>query len=236
VLGRKGIVAGGVVQMKDNPFNQGSSGGAWLAEDAVLSVNSHFRGSPNPMYGPLFDAKTRDLYDYVASDCNDDTKLKGSSLLYDEALKKNPSKAVVGFLNQTRIDLVELHSSSSSKCPCKNSQTISLASSDIGMRIVEYETSYKGAVEDDVPSTEIELIKGESTTAIGCSLGNMNGDLCKIENDFRITSSRRVIPNSGKFGLLTLDVVSPEFCRRACDPETEILGYCEGLGQSTKAV
>lgn len=71
VVGDKGPISGNIVQMNNNPFNFGASGGAWIAElttphvggNYAVGVNSFIRSSdPGRMWGPLFDADFAALY------------------------------------------------------------------------------------------------------------------------------------------------------------------------------
>lgn len=73
VEGTKGQVGGGTVAMNDNPFGKGSSGGAWIGDLTIphvggnyaIGLNSYYVGSPDPMYGPYFNATTFGLYTHV---------------------------------------------------------------------------------------------------------------------------------------------------------------------------
>lgn len=71
VVGQKGTISNGVVQMKDNPMRQGSSGGAWIGDvtkphvggNWAIGLNSFFvNAKPNSMYGPLFTSDTMTLF------------------------------------------------------------------------------------------------------------------------------------------------------------------------------
>ncbi|MEK5376539.1 trypsin-like serine peptidase [Paenibacillus sp. FSL P2-0173] len=65
VIGRKGRVGTGVVEMLDNPMGPGCSGGAWLDGEYIISLNSYSASDPNTEYGPVLNANTRSLYDAV---------------------------------------------------------------------------------------------------------------------------------------------------------------------------
>lgn len=75
VVGTKGSIQGGVVEMKDNPMGHGSSGGAWIGDlsssdgwsNFAIGLNSFgYDSQPNSMYGPLFNSSTNNLRDYVS--------------------------------------------------------------------------------------------------------------------------------------------------------------------------
>jgi hypothetical protein len=63
VLGEKGTVSGGIVQMKNNPMRSGNSGGAWIAElttdqasgNIAVGLNSFHTSDDTSEYGPYFD-------------------------------------------------------------------------------------------------------------------------------------------------------------------------------------
>lgn len=74
VEGSKGTVSNGVVQMVDNPMAPGCSGGAWIGDlttphvggNYAIGLNSFYYGNDsNSLYGPLFDANTASLLEYV---------------------------------------------------------------------------------------------------------------------------------------------------------------------------
>ena len=74
VVGTKGLESRGRVQMLDNPFKHGASGGAWIGElttshvggNYAIGLNSFILASqPDKMWSPLFDSKFVDLYHYA---------------------------------------------------------------------------------------------------------------------------------------------------------------------------
>ena len=73
VVGDKDTVQNGIVQMKNNPFGPGASGGAWIGDvtsghggNFAVGLNSFIQESnPGSMYGPLFTSDTADLFEYV---------------------------------------------------------------------------------------------------------------------------------------------------------------------------
>lgn len=79
VEGSKGKVANGLVEMKDNPFGHGASGGAWIGELTIphvgvnyaIGLNSHSNHGDNSLYSPYFDATTFNLFKRVESGCRD---------------------------------------------------------------------------------------------------------------------------------------------------------------------
>lgn len=76
VTGTRGRIIDGRVQMLDNPFGPGSSGGAWIgalhvggkyepSSNIAIGLNSEGSGRPNAMDSPLFDDKTMELAQHV---------------------------------------------------------------------------------------------------------------------------------------------------------------------------
>lgn len=78
VVGNKGTVVNNIVQMKDNPFGGGASGGAWIGDLTIphvggnyaIGLNSFIYPSlPGNMYGPLFNTATYNLLTYTINAC-----------------------------------------------------------------------------------------------------------------------------------------------------------------------
>lgn len=75
-----GLIRPGVIRMGGNPFNQGASGGAWIAELTIphvggnyaIGVNSFISdAAPGSVFGPVFDAATHNLFEYTERGCKD---------------------------------------------------------------------------------------------------------------------------------------------------------------------
>ena len=80
VVGDKGPIYNGIVQMNNNPFNGGASGGAWIGDlttpyvggNYAIGLNSFIRQSdPNKMWGPLFDNEWVNLYNKTVNNCQE---------------------------------------------------------------------------------------------------------------------------------------------------------------------
>lgn len=70
VDGSYGDSDGGLVKMSDNPMGGGSSGGAWISGRMAIGLNSfQYENDTNSMWGPLFDASTIALHQYVRQSC-----------------------------------------------------------------------------------------------------------------------------------------------------------------------
>jgi hypothetical protein len=78
VIGDKGTVGSGVVQMKNNPMAPGCSGGAWIGDlftpyvrgNWAIGLNSFiFLSDPSTVYGPLFDSNTSSMLHSLMQTC-----------------------------------------------------------------------------------------------------------------------------------------------------------------------
>jgi len=78
VIGDKGTVSSGVVQMTNNPMAPGCSGGAWIGELTIPHVGGNwavglnsfiFLSDPTTMYGPLFDSNTHSMLHQLMQTC-----------------------------------------------------------------------------------------------------------------------------------------------------------------------
>lgn len=70
VVGNKGAVGGGVVQMVGNPMRSGNSGGAWHTGGAATGNNSyHVNGNTTDEWSPYYDANTANLWQYAKNGC-----------------------------------------------------------------------------------------------------------------------------------------------------------------------
>ncbi len=80
VVGDKGPISSGIVQMNNNPMNFGASGGSWIAElttphvggNYAVGLNSFINSSnPGKMWGPLFDNEFVNLYNKTVNNCKE---------------------------------------------------------------------------------------------------------------------------------------------------------------------
>lgn len=71
VTGNRGSIGNNIVQMLGNPMTYGASGGSWFGEGRyAIGTNSHiYTNAPGNMYGPLFNANTITLFNYVNNGC-----------------------------------------------------------------------------------------------------------------------------------------------------------------------
>ena len=78
VRGNKGITAGGVVEMKNNPMRHGNSGGAWISDKPkdssgsqyAIGLNSfHSDSYPGSEFGPVFDNDFMLHYQKTVNNC-----------------------------------------------------------------------------------------------------------------------------------------------------------------------
>lgn len=70
VVGAKGQVGNGVIEMKGNPMRKGNSGGAWIAGSNIVGLNSfHKTGNTTDEWSPNFNHATRTLYDAAVGGC-----------------------------------------------------------------------------------------------------------------------------------------------------------------------
>ncbi len=241
VEGSRGVVANGTVQMVGNPFGTGSSGGAWVDGAYAIGLNSFGRtGETNSLWGPLFDGRTTQLYEYVRRGCQDDVIPLGANPKIAAYDKKKTYIEVV----TNRVEYgPRVVSRRTAACSCANAEEIFLENGESESYIADL--AYVGTVDDPpkIVSSDSLQIRSDSKKqeSLGCTRGDMSGNNCPINLRFELVSAAKLVPfkeptnNPRQEPASTYQAVTPGFCADQClnNPNG---GYCLEFGTGAKPI
>ncbi len=231
-----GTISGGgsgTVRMSNNPFGPGSSGGAWLDVNSVAVGLNSFRPTSDTgaMWGPQFDADTILLYSFVKAGCNSDEAALRAAFKSSDS----PSTAVVEQDTPSIKSPIRLASSQSDKCACKGAKAFNLINESAESYLVEFRVNKFGSSErlETRNQSSVQIGPGRSEL-LACTRGAEFDRSCDVESSVSLLSSSRVLNLRDKFGTLSVQSVSPEFCAKKCTDGSA--GYCLPLGSGAAPI
>jgi hypothetical protein len=231
VDGIRGRAVQGAIQMAENPFGPGSSGGAWIVANYAIGVNSFkLDGEPNSVFGPILDSYTTKLYEFVRNDCTGDTIPIGQS---SKARSYNPKTAAIDADAVTILTGPTLEAENSPNCQCSGAQEVFVRNQsglDYEVTVTLAPSTLAPYSPGDVTSLSVLSEHGKKTV-LGCSRGDNTPRSCDVATEYTIVrNKRRISTNVG-----VTQSISPEFCADQCVNHPNA-GWCLPLGNAAKPI